>query len=241
MLASCSKVKSLSFSEEQHDALRFHLDRLGECNASLDYYQLYGLLFAVACAPEPIKVSEWFELVWLNDEPQFDQEEEARDFFQLVTEFADHIADQKKAAQFLPFGKKFSSGHQQALAQWSQGFLTAHYYLEEVWGLALDDIDDDALCDRVDATLNLVMTFADLINSRQMALEEGMELTDEHVPEAYSMLWEMLETYAGVAELWPDDGWRINAEQLFLALEPVGREEACPCGSGLPFGKCCLH
>ena len=231
----------MSFSEEQQDALKFHLARLHERNAALDYYQLYGLLFAVACAPEPIKVSEWFELVWLNDEPQFDQEEEARDFFHLVKAFAKHVAEQKNAGQFLPFGTEFSPGYQQALSQWSQGLLTGHYYLEEVWGLALDDIDDDVLCDRIDAFLNLVSTFADFVSSRQMVLEENMALTDEHIPEAYSMLLEMSETYASVAELWPDDGWRINAEQLFLALEPVGRNESCPCGSGLPFSRCCLH
>jgi yecA family protein len=232
---------SPDFSQDQLEALQFHLSRLQARGAVIDYYQLYGLLFAIACAPEPIKTSDWFELIWLNDEPQFDQEEEARDFFQLVKAFARHIQHEKSLQQYLPFGEQFSAGHQSALAQWSQGFLTGHYYLEEVWGLALDDIDDDSLIDRIDATLNLAMTFADLFSARQMALEGGIELTEEHLPEAYEMLWEMLESYTQVAARWPDDGWRMNAEQLFLALEPVSREEACPCGSGLSFAKCCLH
>ena len=60
--------------------LQNFLHRLGD--AVLDYQRLQGFLFAIACSPEPVKPSEWFELIWLDDEPQFDTEAEAKRFFE---------------------------------------------------------------------------------------------------------------------------------------------------------------
>ncbi len=230
-----------NFSKDSERSLRDTINQLRSSEAVLSFYQLQGLLFAVACSPEPIKPSEWFDLIWLNDEPQFDDEVDARRFYRLVVGLADHTAEMARQRRFLPFSASYSERWQQQLAQWCEGLLIGHQYLEDLWSIAIEDLDDQAICAEVDTALSLASTFADPIGARQLSFEEGMEFTDEHLPEAYELYWKVLATYASVGSLWAELSWGFDAEQMFLALEPVGRDELCPCGSGDVFGKCCLH
>ncbi len=58
----------INFDKESERILRETISQL-RCNeAVLSYYQLQGLLFAIACSPEPIKASEWFDLIWLDEQ-----------------------------------------------------------------------------------------------------------------------------------------------------------------------------
>lgn len=234
-------VKTLIYSEHSERDLRAALVRLHENDAVLSYYQLYGFLFAMACAPETIKPSEWFELIWLDDEPQFDSSEEARGFYQLVVALADYIEQSAEVNQQLPFNSDYSDHWQSELAQWCDGLLMGHMYLEELWDIALHDLSDADTAKEVDIVLNLASTFADLDDARQLSFEEGMDLTDDHLPEAYELLRKVLTVYAAVAGQWDEIKWEMNSEQMFLALEPVPRDTLCPCGSGIVFAKCCLH
>ncbi len=221
--------------------LREHISQLQANDSVLSFYQLQGLLFAIACSPEAIKPSEWFDLLWLNDEPQFDDEKEARQFFKQVVALSDHIATMSRQRRFLPFSARYSERWQAELSEWCEGFLLGHNYLEDLWTIALEDLDDQTLIEEVDASLNLAATFADVISDRQMSFGEEMELTEQHLPEAYEFFWKVLGTYATVGSIWAEGAWDFDAEQLFLALEPVAPGDPCPCGSGQIFAKCCLH
>lgn len=229
------------FDKEQENSLRERLAQLQSNEAVLSYAQLQGLLFALACSPETIRPSEWFDLIWLNDEPQFDNEQDARSFYRQVVAFSEHIAEMARQRRFLPFSVRYSELWQQELSQWCEGLLLGHQYLEDLWLIAIDDLNDHTVCENVDTTLSLAATFADVINARQLNFEEGMELTDDHLPEAYDLFRKVLGIYASVAGIWAQGVWDFDAEQLFLALEPVAHDEFCPCGSGEIFSKCCLH
>ena len=209
--------------------------------AVLSYYQLQGFLFAVACSPEPIKPSEWFDLIWLDDEPQFENEGDARAFFKLVVALADHIANMARQRRFLPFSARYSERWQEELAQWCDGMLLGHQYLEDLWIIAMDDVDDQALCDDVEASLGLATTFSDVVGTSQLSLEDDSQQEADYLAEAYAMFWTVLSSYATLGSIWADGSWDYDAEQLFLALEPVAPGDRCPCGSGEVFAKCCLH
>ncbi|MEE8057113.1 MAG: UPF0149 family protein [Pseudomonadales bacterium] len=234
-------VELTEFDKERERILRKSISQLRHNEAVLSYYQLQGLLFAMACSPEPIKPAEWFDLIWLNDEPQFDDESEAKDFYKLVVALADHIAEMVRQRRVLPFSPRYTERWQGELAQWCEGLLMGHQYLEDLWLIAIDDLDDPSLSDEIEVTLSLAATFADLVDAKQLSFEEGMELTDEHLPEAYDLFWRVLGLYATVGSIWAESSWDFDAEQMFLALEPVDRAEPCPCGSGQVFAKCCLH
>ncbi len=221
--------------------MRDTISRLQLDDAVISYYQLYGFLFALACAPESVRPAEWFDLIWLDDEPQFDHEEDATQFYKMVVALAEHVSQLTNQHRFLPFSVNYSDRWQVELAQWCEGMLMGHMYLEDLWYIALEDIEAPSLTEEVETVLNLATTFADLEDAKQLSFEGGMALTDEHLPEAYELFWKALAAYACVASLWNDVKYEVDAEQLFLALEPVPRENLCPCGSGLIFAKCCLH
>ncbi|MEH6557544.1 MAG: UPF0149 family protein [Oceanicoccus sp.] len=231
----------MTFNKQQEKTLRKSLDRLHGREAAFSYYQLQGFLFAIACSPETIKPSEWFDLIWLNDEPQFDSETEARDFFSQVVSLSVHIADMAQQRRFLPFSARYSERWQNELAEWCEGLLVGHQYLEDVWLIAIDDVNDNALTDDVDASLNLAATFADASSARQLSFDDEIDLGGDHLAEAYELFWKVLGTYATMGHVWADGSWDYNAEQLFLALEPAAHDEPCPCGSGINFSSCCLH
>lgn len=234
-------VELIQFDKQRERNLRDHLDRLFHSGDAISFYHLQGLLFAMACSPEPIKPSEWLDLIWLNDEPQFESEEEARTFYRSVVSLADHIAEMARQRRFLPFSPRYDERWLAELGQWCEGLLLGHQYLEDLWMISLDDLDDQSFIDEIEAALNLAATFADQDQSVQLSIDQDVELTRQQLPEAYDLLWKVLSTYATVGSLWAEHSWEVDAEQLFLALEPVPRESPCPCGSGLEFARCCLH
>lgn len=231
----------MTFNKQQEKTLRKSLEQLQGREAVLSYYQLQGFLFAIGCSPEPIKPSEWFDLIWLNDEPQFDNEIEAREFFSQVVSLADHITDMIQQRRFLPFSARYSERWQNELADWCEGFLMGHQYLEDVWLIAIDDVNDSALSDDIDASLNLAATFADASSTRQLSFDDEIELGNDYLAKTYELFWKVLSTYATMGRVWADGCWDYDAEQLFLALEPAAHDEPCPCGSGINFSSCCLH
>lgn len=227
--------------------LQNFLHRLGD--AVLDYQRLQGFLFAIACSPEPVKPSEWFELIWLDDEPQFDTEAEAKRFLALLVEDMAALEQGLEQGQLLPFFCPTGIDQRRQLGQWCEGFLLAHQYLEELWELALMDIDSEAIDDAVTAALNLASAFTDVLASEQLQFDEGFDHSHadgdkaekQQLQEAYQWFDEVLSVYADVRMQWQAFKASHDADQLFLALEPVARDELCPCGSGAVFAKCCLH
>lgn len=224
-------------------ALRDCIEQLRRVDAVLSYDQLRGLLFAINSSPEPIKPSEWFELIWLNDEPQFDNEADAKAFYSLINKLQQQLAKAGEMGKILPFPSNYENQWQPELAEWCQGFLLGHQYLEELWIVAIEDVADDELAARVDTTLNLAMTFADLTLAQQQSIEEGLIFSEEELPEAYKVFRSSLLCYKEIRRRWlmADEHTDPDIGRIFEQLDSVAGDELCPCGSGKVFAKCCLH
>ncbi len=234
-------VNVIDFDKNREQRLRKQLEELHSQEAVLSYYQLQGFLFSIACSPEQIRPSEWFDLIWLSDDPQFDDEKDARDFFRTVVALSEHIADMARQRRFLPFSASYSERWLSELSEWCDGMLIGHQYLEDLWLITLDDLDDQTFIEEVDAALGLASTFYEMASDKQLSFDEELALTDDHLPDAYELFWKVLGTYATIGRIWAENTWEMDSEQLFLALESVPKDELCPCGSGLIFAKCCLH
>jgi yecA family protein len=230
-------VVGIDKSAEQ--ALLELLGPMHRAGAALSYYQLQGMLYAVSCSPEEVKPSEWFELIWLNDEPQFDNEAEAKLFFRLVVDLQRSIANALDRG--MPFPDVYDEIWQGELCQWCQGFLLGHQYVEEVWVMVAETLADEQLVDCVEAVLNITATFADVDGARQQAMEEGRELSDEQLLDGYEMLANALREYSKVRHTWSAVDASPDVRRVFQRLQAVPRDAPCPCGSGKTFGNCCLH
>jgi len=225
----------LEFAHQNEQALLKYLNYLGNRDAVLSYHQIQGVLYAMACSPEPIRPSEWFELIWLSDDPCFDDAGEAKAFYQLLVELFRHIGDQAQRDLYRPGTD--SDGHFSlpALTHWCEGFLMGHQYLENIWLLALDELKDDSLYDRVESALDWVVAFIES-EGASWSVEEG-----DRVMSLQLQLQQLLTGYQTVHRLWRKDARTFNAQPRLENLYAVDRDQPCPCGSGRLFGQCCLH
>lgn len=226
----------LNFEKQREQALLNYLNYLGNRDAVLSYHQIQGLLYAMACSPEPIKPAEWFELIWLSDAPHFDDAGEAKAFFDLLVELARHIGDLARRAIYRPGMDGSGALSAAALADWCDGFLMGHQYLENLWAIALDDLGDDQLSDRVEAALDWAVSFAD----GDLA-EWSTDEADDNLMTLQLQFQQLLAGYHTVHELWYESARHGDVTQVFESMQAVGRNEPCPCGSGRSFGRCCLH
>ncbi len=222
------------FEKQREETLLRFLDQLNTRDAVLNYSQIQGLLYAMACSPEPIKPAEWFELVWLNDDPQFESATDAKRFYELLVELFGSISVDVQRNRFQLDGNGNIREGVVALSDWCDGFLLGHQYLEDVWGAALDELDEDELFVQVDETLDCAIA----IVSGEMADwdDEGEFMLAEFI-----RFQQLLEDYRAIHTRCREGRSRWSVEQLFAEMQPVSAGSACPCGSGRAFRECCLH
>jgi len=225
----------LNFEKQKEEALQSMLVGLSARDAVLNYHQIHGLLFAMSCSPESIAPAEWFELIWLSDDPQFDDPAEAKTFYRLLLSLSQAIEADVQAARYRPGAARSGGVDAAALADWCDGFLMGHNYLEDVWMAALDDLDDDPLYEQVAGVVAWAMAFVD-----GDIVDHEVEDDDDRLLSELLQFQQLLEHYRGVrARLSESERWSV--QRMFEEMEPVARDEACPCGSGRAFGQCCLH
>jgi uncharacterized protein len=222
------------FEKQREETLLRFLDQLNVRDAVLNYSQIQGLLYAMACSPEPIKPAEWFELVWLNDDPQFESAADAKRFYELLVELFSSIVIEVKRNCFQLTGTANIQSSAPALVDWCDGFLLGHQYLEDVWSAALDELDEDDLFEQVDATLDCAIAFV----SGEMA---DWDEDSEFMLAEFVRFQQLLEDYRAIHTRCREgrSGW--NVERVFVEMQPVAPHNVCPCGSGRLFKDCCLH
>lgn len=222
------------FEKQREETLLRFLDQLNTRDAVLNYSQIQGLLYAMACSPEPIKPAEWFELVWLNDDPQFECADDAKSFYELLVELFGSISGEVQGNRFQLDGSANIRDGVRTLADWCDGFLLGHQYLEDVWGAALDELDEDELFVQVDETLDCAVAFISCESSDWD--DEGEFMLAEIV-----RFQQLLEDYRSIHLRRRQGCSRWSVEQLFAEMQPVSSQAECPCGSGRVFRECCLH
>ncbi len=222
------------FEKQREETLLRFLDKLNTRDAVLNYPQIQGLLYAMACSPEPIKPTEWFELVWLNDDPQFESSAEAKGFYELLIDLFGSISAEVQRNRFQLGARANIQEDMLALADWCDGFLIGHHYLEDVWSAALDELDDDHLFEQVGATLDCAITF---VAGETADCDED----DEFLLTEFVRFQQLLQDYRAIHTRCRHGCSRWSVEQAFADMQPVDGRNACPCGSGRLFKNCCLH
>lgn len=224
----------LNLEKHREQALIHILDRLCDCDAVLGYHQIQGLLYAMACSPEPIKPTEWFELIWLSDDAPFDDKAEARSFYRLLVDLAQDIDESADKGRYRPGLDLHGELSPAVLADWCDGFLIGHHYLENLWSIALDDLDDDSLYEQIGAALQ----WAEVLSASEPERDED---ADEQLLTMQVQFEQWLFAYHAVHERWHRGDFRWHVEDFFEQMRPVEAEAPCPCGSGRRFAACCLH
>ena len=221
-------------------ALRAFLADPRRPSGTLAYHELQGFLFAVACAPELAKPSEWLPIVFGEKDAGYETLEQAREVLgELMTLYNSvnaAVVDRATLPSDCEFRVDLLANFEAdaPVAQWSRGFLRGHQWLEESWEYVPKKLDDEF------AAMLMTLSF---FSSRQLAEAFSAETEHRNLERlATTMRRVFPNAVAEYAHLGRTIHQVLMEEANAGASKPVvkvGRNEPCPCGSGRKFKKCC--
>jgi uncharacterized protein len=234
------------FPSDQAELLQRFLASPQRPEGTMSYPELGGFLFAVCSAPELIQPSEWTPLVFNEQEAGYRDLEHANEFLQALMalyNWTNQGVQQRDPA--LPPGcavldeavANFDPAAD--LGQWARGFTFGHTWLIEVW--------EDLVPDELDEELGAILMVLSFFSSRDMALEllEESEADsgnfDERAGSMIKILPEAMAAYSHMGRTIDEVRQRHESEAPPAPARSakVGRNQPCPCGSGLKYKKCC--
>jgi len=235
------------FSPDQADLLRKFLSSSERPDGTMSYPKVAGFLFAVCSAPELIRPSEWMPLIFNDQDAGYPDLEHAREVLQALMALYNWINRGVEGRQpglppgCIVFGDVGANLDPAAdLCQWACGFAEGHGWLEEVW----EDSAPEELLGELDSIL-LVLSF---YSSRERALElleeSAIEGLDEMGERALEILPEVMAAYSHMGRtidefLRASDDAPPAPPSVPVHSVKIGRNQPCPCGSGLKYKKCC--
>ena len=194
--------------------------------------ELDGFFAAIISGPEPIPPSAWLPAVWGANEPAWESAEGFEKIYQLMIRHYNDVVNalMTPGYGFEPvFNENEVNGQRMLVVnEWCLGYMRGVALAAEAWDNGGDELFD---------LLQPILLFSD---------EPGWEVLDTLGEEEIA---DLQATIPGVAQdiqrFWRD---RRSLPSLGaddgsgLALEPsIDPDASCPCGSGKPFRKCCLH
>lgn len=206
------------------------------------YDSLHGYLTAIVCAPEFIPPVGW--MVNLYENYPFEKVP-GQEFtplmlalFRLHNQIAiAHAEDSPYWPE--PCDLETSPIGTTATELWCDGFLHGFFFNEEGWF----DLHDDAIEEEIGSCLAIIGVLATRENDDKILppkeLIERLEIAQNYLRSAVLSLYDLArsEHYAHLTEF-SDDDWPIAPPPV--VSNKIGRNEPCPCGSGLKYKKCCI-
>ena len=206
---------------------------------------LDGFLSALVVSPEPVAQAEWEPVVWGGKPPRWDDGTEAAQVRQLlaghwnmasarVRHDGDTLPDHLAPLMWLPEDPELTGEealHEDELdvgQDWALGFFTAVSLREDAWDRWLDDNDwIEEIFDHLD----------------RLASGEAINPDDPTAPATPVGYQERLAIVSSLPGMLADlNAHRVDAltprTPIRRDAEP-GRNDACPCGSGKKYKKCC--
>jgi len=186
----------------------------------LNLHGLDGLCAALALAPGSVPSEQWLAWVWDSGEgtqqPEFaDAEQQQRLTRQILTHY-ERVKDAIKAQRFAPHPTPADGDAIQNAQRWCQGFVT---------GMSLSPDPWDKLLDRHSEMLSPMLLL-------------GTERGCKTISQSGTRFEEVAAALpAAVAALHAH--FAAQTSPVRKAEGKVGRNEACPCGSGKKYKKCC--
>jgi uncharacterized protein len=227
-------------------ALEIFLSRPSNPKGTFSMCEVRGFLFAVASAPDLVKLSEWLPIIFAGKDPEFEDTEEAQQVLSALMYIyneSGEIGGDKEPR--LPPGCQFRDDllanlePDAPIAQWCRGFVLGHSWLRDSWEAYLpDEWDED---------MGLTLAALSFFASRSLAERIVKESTGP-LPSLEHFASRMRDALPIAMAEYAKMGraiWKAiigaNGEHSEPAVaEPrIGRNAPCPCGSGKKYKKCC--
>jgi uncharacterized protein len=222
---------------EMDELDRFLLEHMAQARDSdendeglLGMSELDGFFTAIVSGPQTIPPSTWLSAVWGDREPAWESVEGFEKVYQLMLRHYNDVVNSLMAPgyAFEPvFNESEVDGRRYLeVNDWCLGYMRGVALAVEAWDSGGDELFE---------LLQPIMLFCD---------ESGLQVLDIMDEEEIAGLQTSIPTLAQeIQRFWlvrrrftllgADD--RLESEQTLDA------DALCPCGSGKPFRKCCLH
>ncbi len=119
---------------------------------TMNYIEMHGFLFAVACCPENIEPTEWLMQIFNDADANFVDEDQAEQIMRGLADVYNEIYDELQEGEaLLPeccpvLTPAMANLDENApLSSWSCGFLAGHEWLTEAWEQGIPESLDDEL------------------------------------------------------------------------------------------------
>jgi len=213
---------------------------------TMGYFECAGFLFVIACSPEPVNPSEWIPVIYNsgseNDEADIDDIKVALgDLMALYNEVNRQVRESD--VSLLPGCdiRPEPLANLEAdtpISQWANGFIQGYDWLEELWSEYIPETLDEEF-----GSLMLVLSFFANKQIAESFVEDGAKegLTLERMAASMQDLFvDAMQDFARLSFTVQLVIQKHYGEtQQPASSEKIGRNEPCPCGSGIKYKKCC--
>jgi len=197
---------------------------------------LDGYLTAIVIGPTLVKTEEWLPGIWgpnTSDEPVFETKGQAQYILELIMRHINGIIAslQHEPSRYRPVFE--NETYQEELpgalnaGPWAQGFMRGIKLREQEWKPFLDDPDNAAVL-RPIYLLDAGKTGAE---DKSMAGIPDQQELGSQIPASVEAMYHYWLSHSQET---------AHMTTTFRRDQPkVGRNDPCPCGSGLKYKKCC--
>ena len=204
---------------------------------------MQGFLFAVAAAPDLVPPSEWLPIIFDEASAGYRNLAEAQVVMPaLLGLYNTIVAGVNEHRAGLPADCRFRRAalanldEDAPVSQWSRGFVRGYSWLEESWAVPLPE--------EMERDLGLILMTLGFFASRHVADAFAEETGVRDVPRLATSL---RRAFAGAMAEYAEMGRTIQRALTSKTHQPsrrsavskVGRNDPCPCGSGIKYKKCC--
>lgn len=208
---------------------------------TLQYHELQGFLFAVTSAPELIRPPEWLPVIFNEAPALYASLDEAQAILGAIMSLYNDINDGVlNRTPALPADCAFrrttlaNLEDDAPVSRWARGFTEGHQWLEESW----DDCVPEDLEEEFGATLMTLSFFASRRFAEGLLAETGTSDLHAFATTVRRLFPDAMFSYALIGRSIADARRDAGHEPVRAQPRP-GRNDACGCGSGRKYKKCC--
>jgi len=238
-------------TDDEIDRLATLLDRYGDVDHGMNLEALDGYLSALVVGPVLVLPSEYLPGIW-GREPAFESTAVAAEVHALITRLWNHIV--WRVQQTLPEGESPDDPRLLPMVGLPEGAddaepddptmgLPADFPLAAAWamgfgeGASLRAAEWDDWCERHEQVSDDFDRIVELTLVDAEQLRE-LEIDDADVPDLATRLSSMFELPAMLQDMFMQRQADARPQPVKREAGP-GRNDACPCGSGRKYKKCC--
>ena len=191
--------------------------------------ELDGFIAGIAICPALIMPSEWIPVIWADEEPVFENEEQAQNIMSILMGYYNDTLHALDKGKYRPIYDRDNDGSP-FWEIWLEGFFQAIHMRVDEWLSFADNNNRD-----LQRSVFILTRLHEIVSAgddfENMDIDADLE---EAAPDLIPESVVQLHNYRKQSAQPPNSN--DNHPQ-----PKTGRNDPCPCGSGKKFKKCCLQ